>query len=240
MKIDLEIMHKDLAGYVKDHLSFIHVEKIRTSAITILIMYDIPLFLGLIMIYKLEFMLAFLPFILILHIWGIRLAIKNPYSTQLEMILFMGIWGVLGAITLIVLINGMSYFTLHITSIFYYIVINLASILLTCYLVKYQIDKYTGDLTKEREHSNQVKYMGLLTIAPALGYIVTQGLRDTVILQVVLALISMYIFLIFMVYAAAKFLHRFFFIKKNMKYVKYYPISDKEKKKILKQGVEIK
>lgn len=133
----------------------------------------------------------------------------------------------------------MSYYTLQITSPLYYIVINLATILLMYILIKYQIDKYAGDPTKERKNGNQPKYMGTLSAASAIGYMLGQSVRETIILQNVLLLISIYIFIIFMLYGAAKFLHRYFFMKANMDYVNYHPYTNKEQQKLMKQGVEI-
>lgn len=241
MKIDTETRHQDLAQHVKFQLGFIPVEDVRSSIIIfVFVMYDVPLLLGLLSILKLEFLWIVLPFILIIHLWGIRLIIKNPYSTQFEMVLFMGILGLFGATSLFVMVQGMSYYTLHMTSVFYYIIINLTSILLTYILVKYQIDKYAGDPTKEKKIGNQSKYMGLLTASPAIGYMTAQSVQETIVLKQVFALIIVYIFVILLMTVAAKFLHRYFFMKANMAYVNYQPLSQKEKKKLIKQGVELK
>ncbi|MTW87267.1 hypothetical protein F3157_16640 [Virgibacillus dakarensis] len=241
MKINPKIRHQDLAQHVNKQLEFTPVEDVRLSVIgMILVMYDVPLLLGLLSILNLEFLWLVSPFILILHLWGIRLTIKNPYSTQLEMVLFIGVWGLCGAISLFVMVQGMSYYTLHITSVFYYIILNLTTILLTYILVKYQIDKYAGDPTKEKKMGNQSKYMGLLTATPAIGYIIGQSIQETGVLKHVFSLIIVYASVILFVYVGAKFLHRYFFMKGNMDYVNYHPYSNKEKEKLIKQGVEIK
>src|SRR5699024_3732628 len=129
MKIELETKHQDLAKHVNEQLSFLDVDNVRMFVIIFLGMYDLPLFLGFASIFDETMSFTFLwmvsPFVLILHLWGIRLLIKNPYSTQYEMISFMGIWGLFGSISLIAVLQGMSYYTLQITSIFFYIVINL-------------------------------------------------------------------------------------------------------------------
>lgn len=131
MKIDSDTRHQDLAQHVKEHLEFISVEHVRSSVITfVIISFDLFLLLGLLNIFKSEFLWIVSPYILIIHLWGGRLVIKNPYSTQFEMILFMGIWGLFGAVSLLIMVQGMSYYTLHIISVFYYIIINLAAILL--------------------------------------------------------------------------------------------------------------
>lgn len=67
------------------------------------------------------------------------------------MVLFIGVWGLCGAISLFVTVLGMSYYTIHITSVLYYITISVTTILLTYILVKYQKDKYSDDPTKEKK-----------------------------------------------------------------------------------------
>lgn len=82
--------------------------------------------------------------------------------------------------------------------------------------------------------------MGILTISPAIGYMVAQSVQETIVLQQFFSLIIVYISVILLMYAAAKFLHRYFFMKANMDFVNYHPYPNKEKKKLIKQGVEIK
>src|SRR5699024_3833991 len=124
----------------------------------------------------------------------------------------------------------------------------LVTIISAYILLKYQINKYAGDPTKEIKKSNQSKYMLLLSTAPGLGYLSYQTIKGTGVLESAILTAVIYLFAIFFVvfvyiffvYVAAKFLHRYFFIRTNMKYVTYQPITTKEKKKIIKQGVEIK
>src|SRR5699024_10255103 len=47
----------------------------------------------------------------------------------------------------------------------------LVTIISAYILLKYQINKYAGDPTKEIKKSNQSKYMLLLSTAPGLGYL---------------------------------------------------------------------
>src|SRR5699024_10904098 len=157
-----------------------------------------------------------------------------------ETVLFIGLWGLFGAISLFMMVLGMSYYTLHITTVLYYVIINLASVILMYICVKYQIDKCAGDPTKERKRHNQSKYMGILTAAPAIGYIFGQSVQETVVLKHVISAAVIYFFAILLMYIAAKFLHRYFFMRANMVYVNYQPYFNKEKKKLVKQGVVIK
>src|SRR5699024_2589061 len=155
---------------------------------------------------------------------------KCVYSTQLEVILYMGCWTLLGSISLFVAFLGMLYYHFHITSVVSYIILTLATIMSAYILVRYQIKKYAKDPTIEVEESNQNKYIGLLSATPGMAYLFTvitkriEGLND------VLAVGSVYFFIIFCAYFSAKFLHRYFFMRANMKYVTYQPISNKKRK----------
>lgn len=85
MKISPEIRQQDLAQHVKKQLEFIPVEDVKSSVIVmVLVMFDIPLLLGLLSIFELEFLYILSPFILILHLWGIRLIIKNLIQHNLK------------------------------------------------------------------------------------------------------------------------------------------------------------
>ncbi|HLR52730.1 MAG TPA: hypothetical protein VK072_07645 [Candidatus Avamphibacillus sp.] len=82
--------------------------------------------------------------------------------------------------------------------------------------------------------------MGVLGATPGMAYLLTVITKRIEGLNEFLTIASFYFFIIFCAYFAAKFLHRYFFMKANMKYVSYQPITAKERKKIKKQGVEIK
>src|SRR5699024_6122165 len=96
MKINPEIRHQNLTLHGSDQVYLMSVTYVRSSIIiTNLIMYDVALLLGLCYILRLDLLWIILPFILIPHLSGIRLVRKNPCSSQLEMILYIGVWGLL-------------------------------------------------------------------------------------------------------------------------------------------------
>lgn len=208
--------------------------------ISVLTLYDLPLLIGLLSILKLEYLLIVSPLIIIIHLWSVRLLIKNPYSTQFEMILFLGVFGLIGSLTLYFMVLGLSYYVLSVTSIYFYFFITLSLVILSYLLVKYQIDKYSKDPLQKPVSQKQSKYLGVAILAPAIGYILGQSVQDTLILKHLIAVIVMYFFVLFNVYIAAKFLHRFFFMKANMDYVTFQKPSKKEKKELNKKGVVIK
>ena len=240
MKINPETRYQDLALYVKEHLDFISIDQVKFTVIGMAFgMYDLPLLLGLMYILEWEFLWMVSPFVVIVHVWAIRLAIKNPYSTQLEMILYMGIWGISLAVTLFIMMIWILYYTFYMSPILL-CVMTILPILNIYFLVKYQINKFLNDPTIERKESNQYKHMWLAHASPGIGYLIYQIVMGRNVLDDIISFVVMYIFFIFGVYAAAKFLHRYFFMKANMKYVIYQPHGNKKKEKLIKQGVEIK
>lgn len=240
MKIDPETKHQKLAQHVNFQLSFFDVSDTRSSVIILLMMCDLPLLLGLLSIYKMVFLWILLPFILLFHLWGIRLLIKNPYSTQMETVLFVGLLNLFGSISSFMMILGMSYYAFYITSSLYYIVLIVTTLILYYVFIKHQIDKYAGDPTKERKRMNQSKFYPLLAAAPANGYNFHSSIQDTYMIKHIVALVCVYFFSLFFMYLAAKFIHRYFFIRVNMNFVNYYPLTYKKRKKVHKQGIEIK
>src|SRR5690625_3313704 len=127
MKIDPETRHQDLSLFVREHLTSIPSDEAKLAEIVLVFtMYDLPLFLCLISINKLEFILFAAPFVIIIHLWLIRILVKNVYSTQLEIVLYTGCWGLLGFISLFILFLGMLYYYYYnVTSVVSHIIITI-------------------------------------------------------------------------------------------------------------------
>ena len=144
MKINSTIEFGILSDEYKKHLQFLDVFNIK-GAISMLLfgLYDIILLLSLLTIYKIEFLWGVLPLLVILHTWMFRLIIKNPFSTQFETILYIGVFGSIGSLTFIIMLYGISLYVLEIYSVIYYLVLTLALLMSSFILIKYQIDKYT-------------------------------------------------------------------------------------------------
>jgi len=174
MKINPETRRQDLALYVTDHLSPIPSDQAKWgTAVLIFVLYDLPLFLCLVGIYKVEFIWFSLPFVLIIHLWLIRILVKNVYSTQVELVLFMGCWSLLSFISLIILFFYWLYYEYEITSIVTYIIFMLMTIILVYIFVRYQLKRYADDPTKEKRVSNQYQNMGIVTAVPGVAYLST-------------------------------------------------------------------
>lgn len=242
IKINRNIKSNKLSQDFLEHLSPLGASEIKSGAAGfVFLIYDILLLLSLLTIMKIEVLWLLSPLIIIIHLWAIRLMLKNPYSTQFEGVLFTSVSSIIGAITYYILIHGISFYTLGITSVLYYVSINVIILISSSILIKYQIDKYSGDPTKKRVKKipSQIT-IALYSVAPAIGLMLAYATADTVILKHYATMGVVFSFLLLFVYFAAKFTHRYFFMKANMDYVKFEQPSKKARIKLEKQGVEIK
>src|SRR5690625_1742763 len=206
----------------------------------LVVLYDLPLFVSLFTIGKIEFLWLLMPPIIFLHLWGIRLSIKNPYSTQLESVFYLGVYGVVGALTFIIMIQGISFYILNISALIYYIVINMILVISIYFFIKYQTDKFSRDPTEEQNRANPYKNAAFLSTVPILGSVIGQQLTDNDPLEFFIILGLIFFIYYFHVYAAAKFMHRYFFIKENFAYMSYEKPTKTERKELIKKGVEYK
>jgi len=124
MNINPEIKYEQLSEPFRKHLEFIDATNAKVAVwAIILLLYDTSFLVGLTSIGEMTYLWIVLPIALVLNLWGLRLLFKNAYSTQMEMVLFFGVLGLIGSITSFLLIIGLSMHTLLITSILYYIFI---------------------------------------------------------------------------------------------------------------------
>lgn len=64
----------------------------------ILLLYDLPVIMGLRYIGEIDFVWMIAPMAAVIHVWGIRLSFKNVYSTQVESILFTAVFSSLATL----------------------------------------------------------------------------------------------------------------------------------------------
>src|SRR5690625_1835506 len=158
VKINSHIKYNQLSQEFKEHLSFLDPDDMVPSVWAFLVvLYDLPLFVSLFTIGKIEFLWLLMPLIIFLHLWGIRLSIKNPYTTQLESVFFIGLSSTIGALTFFIMIQGISFYILNISALIYYIVINMLLVISTYFFIKYQICKFSLVLTEEKKMEKQHK-----------------------------------------------------------------------------------
>ena len=241
MKIDSIIKSGELSQEHKKHLQFIDTMNVKSSlVIIILLLFDLPITIGLASTMNWFFLWILAPLIVIIHLWTIRLLIKNPYSTQFEVIRYTGVLGIVGAFSFLLLSQGMAYISLYISSSLFYMIVNITFLIMSYILIKYQIIRYSENQRKEQQKSDQSKYIGLMIISPAIGLILFQLTKDTSLLQLTIMVALIYLLSLFYVYVAAKFIHKYLFMKVNIDYVTFQTPIKKEYKKFKEKGIEIK
>ena len=223
MKINPEIKYEQLSEPFRKHLEFIDATNAKAAVwAIILLLYDTALLVGLTSIGEMTYFWIVLPIAIVLHLWGLRLLFKNAYSTQMEMLLFIGVLGVIGSITSFILIMGLSIHTLSIASMVYYSILCLVLVASTVLVIQSQLNKYKSDPTEKDQVNKRSKYKSLLYIGPGLGIVIAGVTRDTNIYVETFATIGI-IFILYLVYVyfASRFIHKYFFIKKNMHLVTF-------------------
>lgn len=243
MKINPDIKYEQLSQPFRKHLEFIDATEAKAAVWTIiLLLYDPSLLVGLTSIGEITYHWIVLPMALVLHSWGLRLLFKNAYATQMEMVLFIGVLGLIGSVTSFFLMIGLTIHTLSITSILYCIPMCLVLVVSTFFVIQSQLHKYKGNPKEQVQVNKQFKYKSLLYIGPSLGVVIAGVTRDTNMYIETIATIGI-IFMLYLVYVyfASRFIHKYFFIKANMHVVTFQKPSNKnEQMQLNKKGIKIK
>src|SRR5699024_915986 len=200
LKINSEIKYERLPFYVKEHLSFVDIGNIKWGVATFVIfLYNTPLILSFLALMKIEFLWLLAPLIIFLNAWMVRLLIKNPYSTQLEMVKYLGSYGIIGAITHFIMLQAISYYSLNIQSIMYYVFLNIIIVIVFYIIIRREVNKYEniGLSNTHDEKSNHKAYMIAIAIVPALGFIAGDYISGTSVFKYYYV-IGMDLFLMFL------------------------------------------
>lgn len=243
LKINSNLKYKDLPLYVHQHLMFHEPNHIKfiVSAFTFILL-DLSLILLLYPFIKIFYILA-VPLYLLVHIWAVRLLIKNPYTTQFESILFLGIVSAVTAIIYTLLAVKISYFDMEITSPLYYIFLSIGFLVIFFILIRHQIGKYyniTKKSKQEQKVSSLEKYGAVLGGFPALGYLIAQATKDNEIIMYSFLLLISIGFASFGAYMGAKQIHKYFFMKANPQFVGFKKPSKKERREFEEKGIVYK
>jgi len=243
VEINPNIKYDRLPRFVREHLMFTSTNNVRGSVIGfLLLLYDVPLLLSFVILMRIEFLWLLMPFIALLHIWLVRMLIKNPYTTQFEMVLFLGVSGLIGALTFFIMLQAVPYFSLGINSKLYYLISNIIVFIVAYTIARYQIAKYRNikKYNANQEKKKPSKYLGVIGATSGLGYIIGMLVSKTTI--------AIYYFVIgvnlsltlFLFYVGVKFVHRYIFMKTNINYVRFAKPTKTERKELIKKGVEYK
>ncbi|MCA0993820.1 hypothetical protein [Pseudalkalibacillus hwajinpoensis] len=222
LKIPEKKKYRNLPDYMKEHLTFIPTSSTR-SAISLfcLVLLDMCVLPFLYPRNDLIYMIT-IPLLVFIHLWMIRLLIKNPRFTQMETILFMSVFSTIGAICYFITSLKVSYVFIGITNVWYYVVLSVVHIIISLYLIQYQVEKYSKIDYKRNESEKWYKrgsLLSLLTSGSGIGYVLFQTTKDSETAMHSLFLCVSIFFTCFLAYFAAKFTHKYFFIKLNRRLV---------------------
>ncbi len=244
LKVPENKKYRNLPDYMKEHLTLMAPSNTRSTislfCLVLLDMCTLPLLYPKInLIYFIT-----LPLLVFIHVWMIRLLIKNPYTTQMETIVFMGTFSVIGAVCYFTTSIKVSFYFIGITSIWYYIIFLVVHIIITTVLIQYQIAKYSEIDYKRNESEkwyNSGRFVPLLISGPGIGYILFQTTKDSETAMHSIFLCVSISFTFLLVYFAAKFIHKYLFIKTNKRLISFSQPADKKKRiKYNKKGVVYK
>src|SRR5690625_2780420 len=158
-KIDPSLKNKNLSQDISEQLGFIYPSDVKSGVIVfVLLLYDLPLLLGLLSLASVKIAWVLSPFILLFHVWGVRFLMKNPYTTQFEMILFTGSLGLMSSLSLFVIVQGILLKKLELGPV-YYLVTTLLFLIGFFVIAKYQISKLTKNPTIERKRSKIERHL---------------------------------------------------------------------------------
>ncbi|WP_071461507.1 hypothetical protein [Bacillus massilinigeriensis] len=180
-----------------------------------------------------------LPMMIIINIWAIALLFRKSINIEIETILFVCYAGLVGSICYFV--AGLKQiYLLGMDSLGFYLAMAAIYLVATCLFVFHQFKKYSlGSNFKQKE--TPAWHYAVASIAIPAGYIASKYLmrlsESIISLSItVVLLLSSYGFM----WLFAKYFHKYFFIKKNIQYVKLAnkEVKDKLMHELAKKGVK--
>lgn len=237
LKIDKKI--KKPPAYFYEGFEFIGIVFLRSTVITLILLINFLILIPLLYPHVPVFLYIIVPLLVVMNVWGIRLLITNPYSTQFEFVLYCGVYGAVSALSFFLMSEKLAYYSLHIQfGSFYYVITTSLFIISAASLVYYQIWKFSG-YRENVGYDRTAKYSSLLPIAPSLGYIFTKSVSGN--LSNIMFVMLYYLIGIFWAYVGAKFIHKYFFMKHNIHMVKFErPKGNSKEAKAMKKAMKIK
>lgn len=178
------------------------------------------------------FYLSTIPLLLFINLWAIRLLFKNPYTTQMETILFVGVTSIIGAISYFMTSIKVSYMFIGITNFWYFIVLCMVYLIIILRLVYFQIKKYSKidyNLNERTKWYNNGVLLPLFTAGPGLSYILFLSIKKNEILMHTVFLCACIVMTILFSYISAKYIHKYKFMKLNSHLLIIQKPSDKKK-----------
>jgi hypothetical protein len=240
MKIT-NLKFEDLPLYVNQHLCFLEPTNLKfmIASFTFLM-----LDLGVLPLLYPKVDLVWyvnLPLLIFIHLWAIRLLVKNPYTIQNESILYIGSTGFVGTICYLFVSHKIAYFQIGITSASYYIISTVALIFIIGYLVYYQIDKYSNiSKSADKKYGYGKFWAAAIPVFPGLGYIIFHVTKESEQIMFSIFLGFSLFFCLMFAYFSAKYFHKYLFMKANPQYVKLQKPIKSERRKFEEKKLVIK
>lgn len=232
LKVPDSKKYRNLPDHFKEHLIFLPPENTRSNVfVACFVLLDLCI---LPLLYPLNLIIYYsiIPLLVFIHLWAIRLMIKNPYTTQMELIQFMGLYSAIGAICYFITSIRISYMYLEVYSFVFYFLLLFAHLIILAKLVHFQRVKYSKLNYKRNEDEmwyNSSKIIPYLTAGPAIGYILFQSFKENENVMNSIFLIATLSLTIFFCYFAAKYIHKYKFMKINNHLLTFQKPSDKKK-----------
>lgn len=158
-----------------------------------------------------------IPLIVVVNLWCLVLLLKNVYKIQISVLLFLGVFGVVGTISYYLLFYKYVFLLLGNENVYF---LGTSFIALLLFIIYFMV--YYSNLHKIKSKSPTNINRGLsATLAPVIGYVLYQFVSNHSN-EAVLSLMGVifYIFTLFFAYTAVKFIHKYMFIKANIHLVK--------------------
>ncbi|MBN8211040.1 hypothetical protein JI666_20065 [Bacillus sp. NTK071] len=244
IKIPKNKKFRHLPDYMQEHLSFLPPEEIKTYILFYCLLFiDLCFLPSLYPVHLLVYSVT-LPLLFFVHLWLIRLLIKNPFTTQMESTLFFAVSSFIGVICYLVMTIKVTAISMEVTSFWFYSILLLFHIITITKLIHYQVNKYSKidyNLIEEEKWYNSSRLLPILVAGPALGYIIVQVFNDNQQgLNIMLFFLSTSMTII-LSYFSSKYIHKYFFMKKNIDFVSpSKPTEKKKRKEYEKKGVVYK
>ncbi len=234
LKIPENKKFRHLPDYLKVHLLFISPQNTKVVVIGycffLLDFCIIPLLTPINNIFS----FTTIPILLFINLWAIRLLFKNPYTTQMETVLFLGVTSFIGAICYLITSMKVSYMFIGISNYWYFIVLSIIYFTVISRLIHFQIKKFStidDSLDESKKWYNNKNFLSLITVGPGLGYILFLATKKNEILMHSLFLFACIGMTILFSYISAKYIHKYKFMKVNNHLLIIQKPSDKKKKK---------
>ncbi|MBN8211038.1 hypothetical protein JI666_20055 [Bacillus sp. NTK071] len=218
LKIPQNKKFRHLPDYMKVHLLFISPSNTKVVVFGFCFFLLDFCIIPLVIPINMGIFLSLTPNLLFINLWAVRLLVKNPYTTQMETVLFIGITSLIGAICYFITSMKVSYLFIGITNIWYYMMLLIIFMSITATFIRVQIEKYATiahTLNESKKWYNNRSLLPLIPTGGGVSYILFQSTRSNELLMHTIFLFACIAMSILFSYISAKYCHKYKFMKQN-------------------------